>query len=183
MFMVCLPSLSNASLRYTSFIQPVTASKLYNDVKSHKDLVHFETAYVVKLHSVARLAPSQPVFTFTHPDYSSKKSNQRYKKLLFEIPNDTGSVLVHGFAGYFDAVLYKDVHLGIEPSTATPNMFSWFAIFFPLRKPIYAQPGSLLEVHFWRCSGSTKVWYEWCVTSPFQSPIHNSNGRSYWVGL
>jgi protein arginine N-methyltransferase 5 len=31
-----------------------------------------------------------------------------------------------GFAGYFDAVLYKDVHLGIEPSTATPNMFSWY---------------------------------------------------------
>lgn len=30
-------------------------------VKSHKDLVHFETAYVVKLHSVARLAPTQPV--------------------------------------------------------------------------------------------------------------------------
>lgn len=30
-----------------------------------------------------------------------------------------------GFAGYFDATLYKDVHLGIEPSTATPNMFSW----------------------------------------------------------
>ncbi|XP_073305447.1 protein arginine N-methyltransferase 5-like isoform X2 [Primulina huaijiensis] len=41
---------------YTSFIQPVTASKLYNDIKSHKDLSHFETAYVVKFHRVARLA-------------------------------------------------------------------------------------------------------------------------------
>lgn len=36
-------------------------SQGYMQVKSHKDLVHFETAYVVKLHSVARLAPSQPV--------------------------------------------------------------------------------------------------------------------------
>ncbi|KAM7490699.1 hypothetical protein LguiA_033620 [Lonicera macranthoides] len=168
---------------YTSFIQPLTASKLYNDVKSHKDLVHFETAYVVKLHRVARLAPSQPVFTFTHPDYSVKKSNQRYKKLYFEIPRDTGSAMVHGFAGYFDAILYKDVHLGIEPSTATPNMFSWFPAFFPLRTPVCIQPGSPLEVHLWRCCGSTKVWYEWCVTSPMVSPIHNSNGRSYWVGL
>ncbi|GMI89525.1 calcium underaccumulation 1, SHK1 binding protein 1, PROTEIN ARGININE METHYLTRANSFERASE 5 [Hibiscus trionum] len=168
---------------YTSFIQPITASKLYNDVKSHKDLVHFETAYVVKLHSVARLAPTKPVFTFNHPDYSTKKSNQRYKKLQFEVPRDTGSVMVHGFAGYFDATLYKDVHLGIEPSMATPNMFSWFAIFFPLRQPICVQPGSPLEVHFWRCCGSAKVWYEWCVTSPRPSPIHNSNGRSYWVGL
>ncbi|KAH8503941.1 hypothetical protein H0E87_011547, partial [Populus deltoides] len=126
---------------YTSFIQPVTAAKLYNDVKSHKDLVHFETAYVVKLHNVARLAPSQTashfqhsmlidiwVFTFTHPDYSTKKSNQRYKRLQFEIPCDTRSAMVHGFAGHFDAKLYKDVHLGIEPSKATPNMFSWYNI-------------------------------------------------------
>ncbi|KAL9442704.1 hypothetical protein AB3S75_016142 [Citrus x aurantiifolia] len=168
---------------YTSFIQPVTASKLHNDVKSHKDVVHFETAYVVKVHSVARLAPCEPVFTFTHPNFSTKKSNQRYKKLRFEIPSDTGSAMVHGFAGYFDAMLYKDVHLGIEPSTATPNMFSWFAIFFPLRTPVCIRPGSPLEVHFWRCCGSTKVWYEWCVASPNPSPVHNSNGRSYWVGL
>ncbi|XP_054788673.1 protein arginine N-methyltransferase 1.5 isoform X2 [Prosopis cineraria] len=168
---------------YTSFLQPVTASKLYNDVKAHKDIAHFETAYVVKLHNVARLAPSQPVFTFTHPKPSDMESNHRYKKLQFVIPNDTGSATVHGFAGYFDATLYNDVHLGIEPSTATPNMFSWFAIFFPLRDPVHVQPGATLEVHFWRCCGSTKVWYEWCVTSPSPSPIHNSSGRSYWVGL
>ncbi|KAF4403504.1 hypothetical protein G4B88_008150 [Cannabis sativa] len=110
---------------YTSFIQPVTASKLYNDVKSHKDVIHFETAYVVKFHSIAKLASPQPVFTFTHPNHSTEKSNNRYTKLQFEIPSDTGSAMVHGFAGYFDATLYKDVHLGIEPSTATPNMFSW----------------------------------------------------------
>ncbi|KAG6518018.1 hypothetical protein ZIOFF_021419 [Zingiber officinale] len=167
---------------YTSFLQPVTATKLYNDVKSHKDLAHFETAYVVKLHRVARLAPTLPVFTFAHPEYSNK-GNERYKKLRFEIPLDTGSAVVHGFAGYFDATLYSDVHLGIEPSTLTPNMFSWFPIFFPLREPLYVPRGSTIEVHFWRRSGATKVWYEWCVTSPSTSPIHNSNGRSYWVGL
>ncbi|XP_062117161.1 protein arginine N-methyltransferase 1.5 [Humulus lupulus] len=168
---------------YTSFIQPVTASKLYNDVKSHKDVIHFETAYVVKFHSIAKLASPQPVFTFTHPNHSTDKSNNRYTKLQFEIPSDTGSAMVHGFAGYFDATLYKDVHLGIEPSTATPNMFSWFAIFFPLRTPVCVEPGSNLEVHFWRCCGPTKVWYEWGVSSPSASAIHNSNGRSYWVGL
>ncbi|XP_022851252.1 protein arginine N-methyltransferase 1.5-like isoform X1 [Olea europaea var. sylvestris] len=168
---------------YTSFIQPVTASKLYNDIKSHKDLVHFETAYVAKLHRIARLAPTQCVFTFIHPEHSTKNSNQRYKKLLFDISPDTGSAIVHGFAGYFDATLYKDVHLGIEPSTSTPNMFSWFPIFFPLRTPVCVKPNTPLEVHFWRCCGSIKVWYEWCVTSPSASPMHNSNGRSHWVGL
>ncbi|PWA47388.1 SHK1 binding protein 1 [Artemisia annua] len=168
---------------YTSFIQPVTTTKLYNDVKMHKDLVHFETAYVVKLHRLAKLSPSQTVFTFTHPNYSPNKSNQRYKKLRFDIPIETGSTIVHGFAGYFDAVLYKDVHLGIEPTTATPNMFSWFPIFFPLRSPVYVKAGSPIDFHIWRCCGNTKVWYEWCVTSPTESPVHNSNGRSYWVGL
>ncbi|KAL6011743.1 Protein arginine N-methyltransferase 5 [Asimina triloba] len=98
---------------------------VYVLVKSHKDIVHFETAYVVKLHSVAKLAPPQPVFSFMHPDFSTEKSNQRYAKLEFEVPGDTGSAMVHGFAGYFDATLYKDVHLGIEPTSATPNMFSW----------------------------------------------------------
>lgn len=32
-----------------------------------------------------------------------------------------------------------------------------FAIYFPLRTPVCIQPGSPLEVHFWRCCGSTKV--------------------------
>ncbi len=171
---------------YTSFLGPITASKLHNDVKSYNDLAHFETAYVVKLHSVARLAPPQPVFTFEHPNNfagGSKVDNKRYKKLLFDLPSDTGSALVHGFGGYFDAVLYKDIHLGIEPSTATPNMFSWFAIFFPLRKPVYVPAGVPIELCFWRCVGPSKVWYEWAVTAPSVSPIHNANGRSYWVGL
>ncbi|GMP67567.1 hypothetical protein CsSME_00027510 [Camellia sinensis var. sinensis] len=53
---------------------------------------------------------------FTHPEYSITRSNQQYMKLQFEMPNDTRSALVHGFAGYFDATLYKDVRLGIEPS-------------------------------------------------------------------
>ncbi|PKA57891.1 Protein arginine N-methyltransferase 5 [Apostasia shenzhenica] len=81
---------------YTSYLQPITTSKLYNDVKSHKDLAHMETAYVVKLHRVARLAPAQPVFTFHHPDVSLIRGNRRHKKLLFKIPPDTGSTMVHG---------------------------------------------------------------------------------------
>jgi hypothetical protein len=37
--------------------------------------------------------------------------------------------LIIGFAGYFDATLYKDVHLGTEPSKATPDLFSWYVTF------------------------------------------------------
>eukprot|EP00850_Spirogloea_muscicola_P017646 SM000154S01381 [mRNA] locus=s154:56254:62451:- [translate_table: standard] len=137
---------------YTSFIGPITAAKLHNDVKAYNDLAHFETAYVVKLHSAARLAEPRPVFTFEHPNWAPMIDNRRYTRLLFDIPADTGSAIVHGFGGYFDAVLYKDVHLGILPSTATADMFSWFAIFFPLRHPMYIPAGSKLELHFWRFS-------------------------------
>ncbi|KAL4557014.1 hypothetical protein LXL04_035184 [Taraxacum kok-saghyz] len=38
---------------------PVVRSSL--QVKLHKDLLHFETAYVVKLHRLAKLSPSQSV--------------------------------------------------------------------------------------------------------------------------
>lgn len=168
---------------YQSFVGPITASKLHNDVKAYNDLAHFETAYVVKLHSIAKLAPPKPVFFFEHPNWSEKIDNRRYTRLEFELKPDTGSAMVHGFGGYFDAVLYGDIHLGIEPSTSTPNMFSWFPIFFPLRHPLYVPSGSIIECHFWRCVGANKVWYEWGVTSPSTSPIHNPNGRSYWVGL
>lgn len=37
---------------------------LLSQIKSHKDLVHFETAYVVKFHRVARLTSPQPVSSF-----------------------------------------------------------------------------------------------------------------------
>lgn len=47
--------------RYTSFLAPLTAAKLHSDVKAYNDLEHFETAYVVKLHSVATLSPPQKV--------------------------------------------------------------------------------------------------------------------------
>ncbi|XP_027332888.1 protein arginine N-methyltransferase 1.5-like [Abrus precatorius] len=162
---------------YTSFLHPVTASKLYDKIKAEKDILRFESAFIVKLLNVTQLAPSQPVFTFTHPKHhSDKESNSRHKKLLFFIPDDRESVMVHGFAGYFDATLYKDVRIGTEPSTATPKVFTWYAMFFPLRTPTCLHRGSSLEVHFWRCCDSTKVWYEWCVTSPTLSPIHNSNG-------
>ncbi|KAG2249737.1 hypothetical protein Bca52824_089365 [Brassica carinata] len=122
------------------FLKPDGISIPSSYVKAHKDLAHFETAYVVKLHSVAKLAPSQSV-CLSLP--SAKANNQRYKKLHFNLPSDAGSALVHGFAGYFDSVLYKDVHLGSQS-------------FFLLRKPVEVHPDSPLEVHFWRCCGSSK---------------------------
>ena len=56
-------------------------------------------------------------------------------------PPRCSRAVCHGFAGYFDAKLYNDVHLSIHPPTHTPNMFSWFPIYFPLREPFYVPQG------------------------------------------
>lgn len=59
--------------------------------------------------------------------------NTRFAKLTFHIPH--GSVL-HGFAGYFEAVLYGSVGLSIHPrrmDKISKDMLSWFPLFFPLK--------------------------------------------------
>lgn len=167
---------------YTSFLQPITSHKLWNDVHAYDDIEHFETPFVVKLFKVTPLARTQPVFTFEHPNRAAVIDNARSAKLSFQctVP---GGALCHGLAGYFDTYLYKDVTLSIHPETRTANMFSWFPIFFPLRHPFYVPPGAVVEVHMWRCAARHKVWYEWAVAQPQGSPIHNPNGRSYYVGL
>ena len=49
--------------------------------------------------------------------------------------------MCHGFGGYFEAELYPGVMLSIHPDTHTPNMASWFPIYFPVREPFYVPRG------------------------------------------
>lgn len=55
--------------------------------------------------------------------------NARSTHLTFHIPR---AGVCHGFAGYFEAVLYGDIGLSIHPERAAGDMLSWFPIFFPL---------------------------------------------------
>ncbi|KAJ3413429.1 hypothetical protein HDV05_008070 [Chytridiales sp. JEL 0842] len=187
---------------YTAFISPISSSKLHSEVTSYNDLTHIETPYVVKFKAVQELAEPVALWTFDHPrrdlDQIWKEApltnvhNTRYASAVFEIPYD---VVVHGIAGYFESVLYKDVMLSIHPKTHSPGMFSWFPLFFPIKEPIFLPANSSLEIHFWRQTDTRKVWYEWtCI--PYlkekdggkkllgaSSGLHNINGRSYWIGL
>jgi protein arginine N-methyltransferase 5 len=170
---------------YTSFLQPITAHKLWTDVNAYDDLEHFETPFVVKFHRFTPLSPSQPLFTFTHPNTSQPVTdNSREDTLTFTCTPPQGTVC-HGFAGYFDAQLYKNVHLSILPETHTPNMGSWFPIYFPIRQPFYVPAGADMRVSMWRCCSRQHVWYEWAVSvaPSVVSAVHNPNGRSYKVGL
>lgn len=167
---------------YTSFLQPITAHKLWTDVNAYDDLEHFETPFVVKLHRFTPLAPPQSLFTFAHPNPAPVIDNTREGTLTFACTAPVGTVC-HGFAGYFDAQLYEDVHLSIHPDTHTPSMSSWFPIYFPLRQPFYVAAGDEIRTSVWRCCSRQKVWYEWAVGAPLATPVHNPNGRSYMVGL
>lgn len=129
------------------------------------------------------LAPPQPVFTFQHPNNDAPIDNNRSITLTFERSPELGSAEIHGLVGYFESVLYKDVTLNTHPPTHTPHMFSWFPIFFPLREPVYSPAGQSIQVHMWRLGAAHKVWYEWALTAPQVTPIHNPGGRSYYVGL
>ena len=97
--------------------------------------------------------------------------------------------MINGLAGYFEAVLYGDIKLSIRPEDHSPEMFSWFPIFFPLKEPILASEGTEIIVSIWRESDSQKCWYEWQVDVQhgemlqFTSEIYNVNGRSSWASL
>eukprot|EP00731_Ephydatia_muelleri_P033359 Em0028g34a len=173
---------------YTSYLAPICCPKLYSEVGlyTYRDkekgtpLASYETPYVVLLTNMNVLAEPQCCFTFVHPNNDVPINNQRYTCLQFGVKDST---LLHGFAGYFESLLYKDIMLSIHPKTHSEGMFSWFPIYFPIHSPVYVQRSTTIKTHFWRCSSASKVWYEWCLSSPDILPIHNSNGRSSWIGL
>ena len=89
---------------------------------------HYETPYVVRLQNVYQVTDAKPCFTFKHPNHGqpsvahaeclqllltlsisdSPIDNNRYVTLHFPIKD---AALIHGFAGYFDTVLYADITL------------------------------------------------------------------------
>ncbi|XP_031565101.1 protein arginine N-methyltransferase 5-like [Actinia tenebrosa] len=170
---------------YTSYLSPLCAPKLHNELSQGSKVDNkgpqapFETPYVVRLHNVYELSKPQECFTFIHPNKETF-DNSRYITLNFDV--DT-SAMIHGFAGYFEATLFKDVKISIHPETHSDGMFSWFPFYFPVQVPMYVDKGSPITVHMWRKCTTKKVWYEWCLSRPSPTPIHNPGGRSYVIGL
>ncbi|XP_063676407.1 protein arginine N-methyltransferase 5-like [Bolinopsis microptera] len=170
---------------YTSYLAPMSSRKLYNNVanqasesSSHEDSFHL--GYVVRLQAVNLLDKVQPCFKFVHPNTDPVVDNSRHLSLEFNTDMDT---VLHGFAGYFDAKLYRDVYISTHPDTHSKDMFSWFPMFFPVKHPLLVRKGEKIVVDFWRVVDDTKVWYEWGLSSPVPQAIHNSRGVSYWIGL
>jgi protein arginine N-methyltransferase 5 len=165
---------------YTSYLAPISSSKLWNEVKNFKDLKHFETSYVVRMFNFQQLADSKTCFRFVHPNKEEPIDNERFATLCF---TSGASAAIHGLAGFFHARLYGDVCISIDPETFSDGMFSWFPLYFPIRTPMYVSSGDTIEISMWRKVSRGRVWYEWSISAPEVTPIHNPNGRSHWIGL
>lgn len=134
-----------------------------------------------------------PTWTFRHPNPQLSPSppptnthNVRHSVQHFPIPNRG---LCHGLAGYFECVLYSsmtttqsrtsttkgkaesyltspDVVLSTNPNTMpdlSPDMMSWFPLFFPLKQAVWFPDDSEAVVNIWRKEDAKKVWYEWKI--------------------
>ncbi|KAG4305086.1 hypothetical protein PORY_001256 [Pneumocystis oryctolagi] len=162
---------------YTAYITPLMTPKLYGNILRMKDPSAFESFYVVWLHSMYYLVQDnenrfQALWKFSHPnsDYSSceKNSNLHNTRRSKNTFNVSSKGILHGFAGYFEAVLYDDIELSTRPDMIdikSKDMISWFPAFFPLKVPLYIPSNSQIDLYFWRQTDSKKVWYEWLTES------------------
>ncbi|KAL9098772.1 MAG: hypothetical protein Q9163_005629 [Psora crenata] len=121
--------------------------------------------------------PSAPL-----PTDSINSHNMRHVRLSFEVRHRAAC---HGLAGYFEAVLYPGIELSTNPLNMdhkSPDMMSWYPIFFPLKKPLYTPDHSLLNVTFFRMTDNRKVWYEWMVEAWSNNPVVAS-GPGFRLGV
>ncbi|KAF8199579.1 shk1 kinase-binding protein 1 [Pholiota molesta] len=89
--------------------------------------------------------------------------NARSANLRFYIPH---AGILHGLAGYFEAVLYGNIGLSIHPQ----ERINWFPLFFPFKEPLYLPSSSELQVSIWRLTNDRQVWYEWHAESFISIP-------------
>ncbi|KAJ7104203.1 PRMT5-domain-containing protein [Mycena belliarum] len=168
---------------YTAHLAPLSSSKLYNEARAGKDEKSVETPYVVMFQAVnilsgdgggtnGRCGPQiQECWEFEHPRRDAvlderglpltNSHNARSAKLDFFIPH---AGVLHGLAGYFEAVLYGNIGLSIHPhrkDRISKDMLSWFPLFFPFKEPLYLPSNSELQVSIWRLTNQRQVWYEW----------------------
>ncbi|KAF7327615.1 Protein arginine N-methyltransferase [Mycena kentingensis (nom. inval.)] len=168
---------------YTAHLAPLSSSKLFNEARMGKEEKNLETPYVVMFQAVnilsgegsstnGRCGPQiQECWEFEHPRRDAvlderglpltNSHNARSAKLSFFIPH---AGVLHGLAGYFEAILYGNVGLSIHPhrkERISKDMLSWFPLFFPFKDPLYLPSNSELQVSIWRLTNQRKVWYEW----------------------
>jgi len=161
---------------YTSFIAPTFTPKIYNTLKTQNNPQAFHKQYVVKqLESCLSSTKINEIWSFQHPTLN-RKSHKRKTISTFKIRHKT---VIHGISGFFTAKLYKDIEISIRPDIHTPDLVSWFPLFFPLEQPLYVTDDTELEIQMTRETMNGKVWYEWCIESFMYLVIPGENSNEY----
>jgi protein arginine N-methyltransferase 5 len=136
---------------YSAHISPIASSRHHTELlrRSKSDEQGaFETPYVVWLQAYDHIATVEPadqiqrLWEFRHPNANTSAQdnshNKRYAMARFKTTKARAKI--NGIAGYFEAVLYKDVQLSTRPDQIdlkSPEMFSWFPAYFPLKVSHY----------------------------------------------
>jgi len=133
---------------YTAYISPIASSRHHSELLRRGDSYAFSTPYVVWLQAYDHLCTLEPedqiqeLWSFQHPNPNilphGNCHNRRQVMARFRTTEPRAKI--NGIAGYFEAVLYKDVELSTRPDRIdrkSPDMFSWFPVYFPLKVWLY----------------------------------------------
>jgi len=131
---------------YTAHISPIASSRHHSELLRRLkagEQSTFETPYVVWLQAydhLATLDPSdqiQELWIFQHPNPNIALQNSHNKRqAIARFRTSKARGKINGIAGYFEAVLYKDIQLSTRPDqidSKSRDMFSWFPAYFPLK--------------------------------------------------
>ncbi|EDO05673.1 PRMT5 arginine-N-methyltransferase family protein [Babesia bovis T2Bo] len=180
---------------FISYAEPIYAPKVWSTIKQMQVEKHFQQPYIVALNKICKITDGpKPCFKFAHPnEYVTKwkqeddtfpgmpqgnnDHNNRYMCMTYKA---NLNCFIHGFAGYFECMLYNDIKISILPGVMD-DQISWFPMFFPLISPVYVKESQSIMVHFWRKHDERRVWYEWTLTLPHVTNVHNSNGICHSV--
>jgi len=165
---ICIPQY------YRNYIVPIQSVHLYQTILTNEELLNSrngrncvnnclptDSLYVVSLKEFCMLE-SEPkqCFEFVHPNLSNA-SNERVSSLKFSIGSYPCELM--GFAGYFEATLYKNISICTHPKRHSVNMHSWFPSLFPLRELYRFSKETLVIFNLSRKIDNFGVWYEWFI--------------------
>mmetsp|Transcript_41065 Transcript_41065/g.39575 ORF Transcript_41065/g.39575 Transcript_41065/m.39575 type:complete len:208 (+) Transcript_41065:86-709(+) len=140
---------------YTNYVVPISSKVLWTEVKVYASqgscgkvsqahqLYPFELPYVCNIYN-ANFPCGQkttPVFTFDHFVGKKHQLQSLKKHGSFQFVVQEEQSIIHGFAGYFQARLYRDIMYSTQPETKTQGMHSWFEMFFPVSHPMQVRKG------------------------------------------
>ncbi|XP_055309339.1 protein arginine N-methyltransferase 5-like isoform X2 [Sitodiplosis mosellana] len=178
-------------------IVPITCALAYSTLHegalkfNHRNSAHELQSYEIRAQIVCPLytrnfyecADAHELFSFKYQcSYNDRSirvtTDSRTKRSEFVLDREA---VVTGFAGYFQAVMYKDVTLNNRTMFNNHNIGCIPMAYFPLKCPQTLSAQEKLKTAFWLHINADKqeCWYEWHTMAPIPTSFQNLKGDSY----